>query len=59
VTFGLFWLFVWASNKLNDTPESERGAMIARLNKVDARFQIFFMAFLLLSLVYNYVRPLQ
>ena len=59
VTFGLFWLFVWASNKLNDTPESERGTMIARLNKVDARFQIFFMAFLLLSLVYNYVRPLQ
>jgi len=58
VTLGLFWLFVWASNKLNDTPESERGAMIARLNKVDARFQIFFMAFLLVSTVYNFVRPL-
>jgi len=58
VTLGLFWLFVWASNKLNDTPESERGAMIARLNKVDIRFQIFFMAFLLVSTVYNFVKPL-
>jgi hypothetical protein len=59
VTFGLFSLFVWTSNKLHETPESEREAMIKRLNVIDYRAQWVCIIFLVVSIVFNYLNPLQ
>lgn len=59
VTFGLFSLFVWASNKLHDTPESDRAEVIKRLNVIDHRAQWICIVFLVGSVVINYYRPLQ
>lgn len=36
VALGLFLLFVWSSNLFEHTPEEQRGAMRARINRVDA-----------------------
>lgn len=58
VTFALFVLFVWASNKLNDAPESEREEMIAYLNRVDARYQWIFISLLGVTTMLNYLFPL-
>lgn len=59
VTFGLFSLFVWASNKLHETPESERDAVISRLNIIDIRAQWVCIVFLIGSVTVNYLMPLQ
>jgi hypothetical protein len=58
VTFALFLLFVWASNKLNDAPESEKEAVSAYLNRVDSRYQWLLVAFLLTTTTLNYLFPL-
>jgi hypothetical protein len=58
VTFALFLLFVWASNKLNDAPESEKEAVSAYLNRVDTRFQWLFVAFLAIATSLNCIFPL-
>jgi len=59
VTFGLFSLFVWSSNKLDNTPESERPAVVARLNRIDSIVQWVFIAFLILSSLANWYRPIK
>jgi hypothetical protein len=59
VTFGLFGLFVWSSNKLDNTPEAERPAVIARLNRIDVIVQLFFIAWLILSSVANWYHPIK
>jgi len=59
VTFGLFSLFVWASNKLHDTPDSEKEEVIRRLNVIDYRVQWASIVFLVGSTIFNYLRPLQ
>lgn len=58
VTFALFVLFVWASNKLNEAPESEKEGMIAYLNRIDARYQWIFISFLVVTTTLNYLFPL-
>ncbi len=58
VTFALFVLFVWASNKLNESPESEKEEMIAYLNRIDARYQWIFILFLGITTTLNYLFPL-
>ncbi len=59
VTFALFALFVWASNKLDSAAEGERPAVIARLNKIDHRVQWVLIAFLVISTTLNYLFPLR
>lgn len=59
VTFGLFCLFVYSSNKLDQTPESDRPAVIARLDKLDARVQVAFVLFLILETLINWLVPLK
>lgn len=59
VTFGLFCLFVWTSNKLDQTPEADRPVVIARLNKVDAWVQVGFVLFLIASTTMNWLLPIK
>lgn len=59
VTFGLFCLFVWTSNRLDHTPEADRPAVVARLNKVDAWVQFAFVLFLVGSTTMNWLFPLK
>ena len=58
-TFGLFALFVWASNKLDSAEEGEKPAIIARLNKDDKKVQWGLIAFLVISTTLNYLFPLE
>jgi quinol-cytochrome oxidoreductase complex cytochrome b subunit len=58
VTFALFVLFVWASNKLNEAPEADREKMIVYLNRVDTRYQWIFIFFLAITTTLNYLFPL-
>jgi hypothetical protein len=59
VTFGLFVLFVWSSNKLDGASESEKPALIARLNRIDSRVQWFFIFFMIITTVLNWYFPLK
>ena len=59
VTFGLFCLFVWASNKLDTTTEKERPEVIARLNNVDSWFQVLCVLFLFATTTLNWFFPLK
>jgi hypothetical protein len=59
VTFGLFCLFVWASNKLDTSSEADRPEVIARLNKVDSWFQIVCVLFLTATTTLNWFFPLK
>jgi hypothetical protein len=59
VTFALFLVFVWASNKLNDAPESEKESVGAYLNRMDIRYQWLFISFLVITTVLNYLFPLK
>lgn len=59
VTFALFALFVWASNKLDSADEAEKPSVIARLNTIDRRVQWGMIAFLVLSTALNYLFPLR
>ncbi len=59
VTFSLFCLFVWASNKIDTATEEERPAIIARLNDVDFYFQVACIAFLALSITLNWFFPIK
>jgi Ca2+/Na+ antiporter len=58
-TFALFCLFVWASNKLDQSSEEDKPALIARLNAVDFRVQIACIAFLVVTITLNWLFPLQ
>jgi hypothetical protein len=57
VTFGLFAPFVWTSNRLDTTREEDRPGIIARLNRVDVRFQWICAVFLVSAVVLNVVFP--
>ena len=59
VTFALFALFVWTSNQLDNAPEGERSAVIARLNRVDALFQWGCIVFLAVAVAWNACFPLK
>jgi len=59
VTFALFCLFVWASNKLGTCTEDQRPEIIARLNKVDSWFQVICLIFLTTATTLNWFFPLK
>lgn len=59
VTFTLFCLFVWTSNKLDTAAESERAEVVARLNKVDSFVQGGCVLFLLGSMALNWFFPIR
>ena len=59
VTFGLFCLFVWASNKLDNCSDEERPAIVARLNNVDSWFQVVCVIFLIATTTLNWFFPLK
>jgi hypothetical protein len=58
VTFTLFCLFVWTSNKLDTAPEGEKAEVIARMNKVDAYVQTGCIIFLVGSITLNWLFPI-
>ncbi len=59
ITFSLFCLFVWSSNKLHMTPEADRPAVIARLNRIDSRVQVIFILILMTTTFLNWRFPLK
>lgn len=58
VTFTLFCLFVWTSNKLDTATEAEKPEMIARLNNVDSWVQLACVIFLLGTIAINWFFPI-
>jgi hypothetical protein len=59
VTFALFCLFVWASNKLDTCSEAERPQIVAQLNNVDSWFQVVCVIFLIATTTLNWFFPLK
>lgn len=59
VTFTLFCLFVWTSNNLENAPESEKSAVITRMNRVDSYVQAGCLIFLMGSLLLNWFFPVR
>ena len=59
VTFSLFCLFLWGSNKLETTPEADKPGMVDYLNKIDSRCQILFVLVIVLTCIINWFKPLQ
>ncbi len=59
VTFSLFCMFVWSSNKLENAPESEKSAVIDRMNRVDSYVQAGCLVFLLGSILLNWFFPVR
>ena len=58
VTFTLFCLFVWTSNKLDTAAEGERAEVITRLNKIDSYVQTGCVVFLIGSILLNWLFPI-
>ncbi|MEY4668396.1 MAG: hypothetical protein RL518_1095 [Pseudomonadota bacterium] len=59
VTFALFCLFVWASNKLDTCSEEDKPEVIAQLNRVDSWFQLICVLFLATATTLNWFFPLR
>lgn len=51
----LFGLFLWGSNVYDSAKEEERPAVIAFIEKIDHRFQVGLICFVLFSLVANWL----
>lgn len=54
-----FCLFVWSSNRLDQSTESNRAAVIDRINRVDLRFQIVATLVLAVLITLSWFVPIQ
>lgn len=54
VNIVLFGLFLWSSNEIHEATEADRSEVVARIERIDRRFQIGLTVFLLLAVAANW-----